>query len=311
MDASRAAATADAAAAGRGVRSCTEIAADALVSAVSAGSLSAMRCNLRSALAAIAVALSALSPVASAQTVVFDVGNDLGFFAPINSSNAATVKYGDGGWLGPGPGAPGVTLSKIKLRLATFGSKVPGSTDIEFTLNNGDPSGLVFGPGTPLYTTTITGVELPASSATSATFFEIDIPLPNIRTTGGFNNVGWSVKCRNFNYQGQFGFQVATCNEQFVGFYTNNASFFNGSFWSLFAFGQDPCTQVANFSVTLFKAPCSGDIDLNGSVDAADLASILAAWFSSGKGLPEDLNGDGSVDAADLSALLANWGACL
>jgi len=311
MDASRAAAGADAAAAGRGVRSCTEIAAAALVSAVSAGSLSAMRCNLRSALAAIAVALSALSPVASAQTVVFDVGNDLGFFAPINSSNAATVKYGDGGWLGPGPGAPGVTLSKIKLRLATFGSKVPGSTDIEFTLNNGDPSGLVFGPGTPLYTTTITGVELPASSATSATFFEIDIPLPNIRTTGGFNNVGWSVKCRNFNYQGQFGFQVATCNGQFVGFYTNNASFFNGSFWSLFAFGQDPCTQVANFSVTLFKAPCSGDIDLNGSVDAADLASILAAWFSSGKGLPEDLNGDGSVDAADLSALLANWGACL
>lgn len=270
-----------------------------------------MRCNLRSALAAIAVALSALSPVASAQTVVFDVGNDLGFFAPINSSNAATVKYGDGGWLGPGPGAPGVTLSKIKLRLATFGSKVPGSTDIEFTLNNGDPSGLVFGPGTPLYTTTITGVELPASSATSATFFEIDIPLPNIRTTGGFNNVGWSVKCRNFNYQGQFGFQVATCNTQFVGFYTNNASFFNGSFWSLFAFGQDPCTQVANFSVTIFKAPCAGDIDLNGSVDAADLASILAAWFSSGKGLPEDLNGDGSVDAADLSALLANWGACL
>ena len=112
------------------------------------------------------------------------------------------------------------------------------------------------------------------------------------------------------NYQGQFGFQVASCSTQYVGFYTNNASFFNGSFWSLFAFGQDPCTQVANFSVTIFKAPCSGDIDLNGSVDAADLASILAAWFSSGKGLPEDLNGDGSVDAADLSTLLANWGTC-
>ena len=112
----------------------------------------------------------------------------------------------------------------------------------------------------PLYTTTLTGVGLPASSATSATFFEIDIPLPNIRTAGGFNNVGWSVKCRNSKHQGQFGF------------------------------------QVANFSVTIFKAPCSGDIDLNGSVDAADLTSILAAWFSSGKGLPEDLNGDGSVD---------------
>ena len=269
-----------------------------------------MRCTSPLTLAASAFALSALSTGASAQTAVFDVGNDLGFFAPINSSNAATVRYGDSGWIGPGPGAPGVTLSKITLRLATFGGKTPGSTDIEFTLNDGDPSGLVFGPGTPLFTTTVKGVKLPASSATSATFFEIDIPLPNIRTSGGFNNVGWSIKCPNYNYQGQFGFQVATCNTQYVGFYTNNASFFNGSSWSLFAFGQNPCTEVANYSVTIYNAPCSGDIDLNGSIDAADLSSILAAWLSSGKGLPEDLNGDGIVDAADLSTLLANWGTC-
>jgi hypothetical protein len=67
---------------------------------------------------------------------------------------------------------------------------------------------------------------------------------------------------------------------------------------------------VANYSVTIYNAPCSGDIDLNGSIDAADLSSILAAWLSSGKGLPEDLNGDGIVDAADLSTLLANWGTC-
>lgn len=260
-------------------------------------------------LGSVLAALFAL-PGALAQTAVFDNGNDAGFFAPFNAGNAAVVKYGDGGWLGPGPGAPGVTLSRITLRLATFNSPVPGTTDIEFTLNDGDPSGLIFGTGAVLYSTTITGVDLPAAVAPDATFFSIDIPLPNIRTNGGFNNVGWSVKCRNFNFQGQFGFQVATCSTQYVGFYTNNASFFNGNNWSLFAFGQDPCTQVANYSVTIYDAPCTGDIDGNGSVDASDLATLLGAWGLSGKGLPMDLNGDQLVDAADLALLLGGWGDC-
>ena len=256
------------------------------------------------------VALGAVG-TASAQSVVFDVGNDAGFFTPFTSANAATVKYGDSGWLGPGGSAPGVTLSQITLRLATWASPIPGTTDIEFTLTDGDPSGLVFGSGAVLYSTTIEGVKLPAAAfPPDAAYFSIDIPLPNIRTNGGFNNVGWSIKCRNFNYQGQFGFQVATCNTQYVGFYTNNASFFNGNNWSLFAFGQDPCTQVANYSVTILDAPCVGDIDQNGSVDAGDLATLLGAWGLGGKGIPMDLNGDGIVDAADLAALLGNWGDC-
>jgi hypothetical protein len=265
----------------------------------------AIACSLGSLLAAYST-----SSGATAQTIVFENGNDAGFFTPINAANASTVKYGDSGWIGPGPGAPGVALSKIRLRLATFNSAVPGTTDIDFTLNDGDPSGLVFGTGAVLYSTTITGVKLPASFAPDASFFEIEIPLPNIRTSGGFNNVGWSVKCRNFNYQGQFGFQVATCNTQYVGFYTNNASFFNGSAWSLFAFGPNTCTQIASFSATIYDAPCTGDIDQSGAVDAADLSSMLAGWFSTGKGLPQDLNGDQFVDAADLSILLASWGAC-
>jgi len=262
------------------------------------------------AFAAGSLAASLASVSAFSQTVVFDVGNDAGFFVPFNSANAATVKYGDSGWLGPGGGAPGVTLSKIVLRLATFGSKTPGTTDIDFTLNDGDPSGLVFGSGAVLYSTTITAVELPAAFAPNATYFQIEIPLPNIRTNGGFNNVGWSVKCRNFDYQGQFGFQVATCNAQFLGFYTNNASFFNGTGWSLFAFGPNACTQVANFSVSIYEAPCTGDVDLNGAVDAADLSSMLASWFFVGKNLREDLNGDLVVDAADLAILLTSWGEC-
>jgi hypothetical protein len=267
--------------------------------------------SLKSIAAGAAFAALAIITGASAQNVVFSSGDDLGSFTPFNASNAAVVTYGDSGWLGPGPGAPGVGLSSIKLRLATWGSNVPGSTDIEFTLNDGDPSRLVFGTGDVLYSTTIEGVKLPPAQPGVATFFEIDIPLPGVRTRGGFNNVGWSIKCRNFNYAGQFGFQVSSCTTQYLGFYTNNASFFNGNGWSLFAFGPNSCTQIAQFSVTIFDAPpCVGDINSDGAVDSADLGSVLSAWGSVGKSIPEDLNGDFQVDSGDLGVLLSAWGAC-
>ena len=118
------------------------------------------------------------------------------------------------------------------------------------------------------------------------------------------------MKCQNYSFAVQFGFQVSTCNAQTVGFYTSNASFFNGFGWSLFSFGQDPCTQVANFSATVYKAACLGDIDQSGAVDAGDLAVLLGSWGDGGKGIPADLNGDGVVDASDLAALLGNWGGC-
>lgn len=53
---------------------------------------------------------------------------------------------------------------------------------------------------------------------------------------------------------------------------------------------------------------CPADLDGNGTVDAADLAGLLAAWGSSGS--PADLDGNGTVDAADLAALLGAWGNC-
>lgn len=48
-----------------------------------------------------------------------------------------------------------------------------------------------------------------------------------------------------------------------------------------------------------------GDINGDGTVDAADLSVMLANW---GMGGPADLNDDGTTDAADLAILLANWG---
>jgi hypothetical protein len=47
-----------------------------------------------------------------------------------------------------------------------------------------------------------------------------------------------------------------------------------------------------------------GDLDGDGSVNAADLAILLGAWSTSG---PGDLNGDRFVDASDLAILLGNW----
>jgi len=52
--------------------------------------------------------------------------------------------------------------------------------------------------------------------------------------------------------------------------------------------------------------PCPGDFNGNGTVDAADLSTLLAGWGTAAG----DLNGDGTTDAADLSILLGAWGDC-
>jgi hypothetical protein len=49
-----------------------------------------------------------------------------------------------------------------------------------------------------------------------------------------------------------------------------------------------------------------GDLDANGSVDAADLSLMLASWAQSGS--VADLDLDGAVGASDLALLLAAWG---
>jgi len=66
-------------------------------------------------------------------------------------------------------------------------------------------------------------------------------------------------------------------------------------------------------TVSIFAASpicdTSGDLDGDCSVDASDLAAMLAAWGACGKGdCPADLDGDGLVGGADLTLLLSNWG---
>ena len=55
------------------------------------------------------------------------------------------------------------------------------------------------------------------------------------------------------------------------------------------------------------RPPCPADLNGNGSVDAADIATLLSNWGGSGAG---DINGDGVVSALDIAALLSAWGAC-
>ncbi len=184
-----------------------------------------------------------------ASEVVYETGAPTGFFTPFSSSTTPGTKFGDSGWFGTG-GSPAVQVTSFRLGLAVFGggADVPaGSTDIVFTFNDGDPSGLVFGPGTELYSTTITNVTLPAGLPTQATYFDLDIPIPAVLTSGGFNNFGFSIAVENFSYDGSFGFQNRG-NFNNLGFYTNNASEFTpGVSWSLFAFGPSDPADIANF----------------------------------------------------------------
>ena len=51
--------------------------------------------------------------------------------------------------------------------------------------------------------------------------------------------------------------------------------------------------------------PAPGDLDGDGSIDAADLGVLLGAWGSAQAAA--DLDGDGVVGAGDLAILLGGW----
>jgi len=58
---------------------------------------------------------------------------------------------------------------------------------------------------------------------------------------------------------------------------------------------------------------CAGDIVADGTVNGADLGTLLAYWGPRTSGsfsIASDINGDARVDGSDLGVLLANWGTC-
>jgi hypothetical protein len=67
----------------------------------------------------------------------------------------------------------------------------------------------------------------------------------------------------------------------------------------------DSCGRETSVSQVVTVPGLPGDLNLDGMVDAYDLAVVLSAWGSTtGTG---DINGDLMVDGFDLSALLSRW----
>lgn len=198
---------------------------------------------------ACALALLLVAAPSLGSQIVYDTGAPTGFFVPFDSSTPDGTKFGDSGWFGGG-GDPPVGVVSMTLGLAVYsdGAAAPeGTTDLLFTFNDGDPSGMIFGPGTTLYSTTLEDVVLPATDGTQPTYFEVQVPIPGAQTAGGFNNFGFSLGVENFSYGGEFGFQNRGDFNN-LGFYTNNASEFTpGSGWSLFSFGPSDPADIANF----------------------------------------------------------------
>ena len=58
---------------------------------------------------------------------------------------------------------------------------------------------------------------------------------------------------------------------------------------------------------------CAGDIVTDGTVNGADLGTLLAYWGPANSGAfsqASDINHDGQIDGSDLGVLLSNWGTC-
>lgn len=70
--------------------------------------------------------------------------------------------------------------------------------------------------------------------------------------------------------------------------------------------GLDVTGSLGSATVTQ-TPPCPADIDRSGTVDGADLATLLSQWGVAGTA---DLNASGMVDGSDLAILLNAWGAC-
>ncbi len=207
---------------------------------------------MRSALAVLLMA--GVASTASAQ-VVYDSLWDNGFFTPFNKFSSPSERYGDSGWLG-GPGSPPASLDSIRLGMLVYNSGsssiAAGTTDIKFTLNDGDASGLVFGSGATLYSKTIKSVPMPELEPGQFSVLPVQIPLNGTNLLGGFNNVGYAVGVENFNYDGSLGFQCTS--GMTVGFYTVNLSYYNGSNWSQFSF-----SPIGQYVATIWgTAPTPG-----------------------------------------------------
>jgi hypothetical protein len=66
---------------------------------------------------------------------------------------------------------------------------------------------------------------------------------------------------------------------------------------------------VVTFGFIPAPPPCIGDADASGTIDFADITSVLANFGQTGPAFrPGDADGSGTVDFTDITTVLANWG---
>lgn len=218
------------------------------------------------AASAIAVGILTAGTARGQYTPIFEYRSDSGFFQAWSPTSTSQDVYSDSGYLGTGnPALSATNISLITLKLAAnngSASAIPaGTVDLNFKFARGDPSGLYFGNPTPIYSTTITGVSLPALAANSSEFFTVDVPLPDLSLNGAsdsFLNFGYSLSPNNYAYQGGLGFQLSsvfawtnyppyTSQHSPNYYYSSNG----GSSWSAFAFNL-PGGTIGQFATVLW-----------------------------------------------------------
>jgi hypothetical protein len=75
--------------------------------------------------------------------------------------------------------------------------------------------------------------------------------------------------------------------------------------------GDGDGAGVPDMGAYELAAPCSGDLDRDGSAGIGDLLMLLGSWGRCAETpCAADLDGDGTVGIADLLALLGAWGPC-
>ncbi|MFG0256732.1 MAG: FG-GAP repeat domain-containing protein, partial [Phycisphaerales bacterium JB043] len=64
---------------------------------------------------------------------------------------------------------------------------------------------------------------------------------------------------------------------------------------------------ITTRSKSATNSPCPTDLNLDNTIDGADLGLVLSSWGQPGI---SDLNSDGTTDGSDLGLLLSSWGRC-
>jgi hypothetical protein len=55
---------------------------------------------------------------------------------------------------------------------------------------------------------------------------------------------------------------------------------------------------------------CPADLNLDGTVNGADLSLVLSSWGPCTGACLYDVNADGIINGSDLSKVLSAWGTC-